>query len=233
MRLLLIRHGQMEIRASQAADVAALNRLFSAEVQGGLTERGRAEAGRVARLLAGRRIDAVMASPLMRAQQTARVTAEALGLDVAIHGGLTELRTGGLPAGTRAARLIDSLARSALPVGAKRALLSAISVPLYYDRWQRGLTEGGESPAEFHGRVDALFRELRERHAPDASVALFAHGYLIFTLSLRLSRSMRQRASVWRRPYIPNGAVTEIDLSRDGVATMIRYAEASHLVDRP
>lgn len=229
VRLLWIRHGQMDVRAHQARDVDALNRLFSQEVQGCLTARGRREAEDVARALSARRVDHLVSSPLVRARETGEVVAAALGLDLEICDDVVELRTGGLRPESRSARVIGALAAAPLPAGPKRALISAITVPLYFRAWRSGRTTDGESPDHFEGRVRRVFDDLRARRAPDDVVALFAHGYLIASLAYRLAATPRERWLVWRKPYIPNGGITEVELAEGGRAQLVTYAEAGHL----
>lgn len=219
----------MDVRAHHARDVDALNRLFSQDVQGSLTDRGRREAADVARALSGRRVDLLLSSPLLRARETGEVVAAALGRDLEVRDELVELRTGALLPDSRSARFIGALARSPLPEAPKRAVLSAVTVPLYFRAWRSGRTVGGEDAKEFEARVGRVFDDLRGRMRNDDVVALFAHGYLIASLALRLAKTARQRLMIWRRPYIPNGGITEIELSPDGHAEVIAYAEAAHL----
>lgn len=56
-----------------------------------LSELGRTQAAATAAFLAGERIDAIVASPLQRACQTAQPLADALGLDVEVVEGLREI----------------------------------------------------------------------------------------------------------------------------------------------
>ncbi|MHB1615302.1 MAG: bifunctional RNase H/acid phosphatase [Actinomycetes bacterium] len=88
--LLLLRHGQTEL---------TVGKRFSGRggADPGLTPTGRAQAGRAAGRLSQAAaagtpgpVAAVVASPLTRAQQTAEVVAEALGLDVVIDPGFAE-----------------------------------------------------------------------------------------------------------------------------------------------
>lgn len=60
----------------------------------GLSDEGRRQAARTAEFLAGRAIDAVFSSPLLRAQETARELAQPHGLDVAAVEGLIEVDVG-------------------------------------------------------------------------------------------------------------------------------------------
>ncbi len=219
----------MDVRAHHARDVHALNRLFSQEVEGCLTERGRREATDVARALAARRVDHLVSSPLVRARETGEVVAGALRLDLEICPDIVELRTGGLRPESRSAQLIGALAAAPLPAGPKRALISAVTVPLYFRAWRSGRTIDGESPEHFEARVRRVFDDLGARRDPSDVVALFAHGYLIASLAYRLAATPRERWLVWRKPYIPNGGITEVELDPHGRSRLLSYAEAAHL----
>jgi probable phosphoglycerate mutase len=228
MRLYWFRHGQMEIRASQVADAAAIDRLFNQELEGGLSARGRAEARRVAERLRGERLDGLYASPLLRARETGEIAARTLDRELTITAALAELRTGHLAHDTWAARWVRAASAAPLRPTVKRAVLGGSLIPLYFHAWRRGRTVGGESPLELRQRVGGFLGELEARHPADATVALFAHGYLIFTLAHGLARTPWARAALWRRPHIPNGGLTEMVLER-GALQLVRYADARHL----
>jgi probable phosphoglycerate mutase len=228
MRLYWIRHGQMEIRASARLDVRAINRFFNQEEQAGLSARGRAEAERVAARLAREKIDAIYASPLLRAHETALVSSVALGLPIQTAAAISELRTGHLPEESAAAAWVRAMMRAPGRPGVKRAVLGGTLIPLYFHAWRTGKTTGGETPAELRERVRSFYAALEAEHEPDARVALFAHGYLIFTLCRELAKSRLHRLALWRRAYIPNGAITEMTLER-GELELVRYADAGHL----
>ncbi|MFT4082579.1 MAG: histidine phosphatase family protein [Nocardioides sp.] len=88
MRLLLIRHGQTPSNVSGALDTG---------IPGpGLTELGRAQARAIPEALAGQRIGAISASPMIRTQFTAAPLAERLGLPVTVRAGLEEISAGDL-----------------------------------------------------------------------------------------------------------------------------------------
>lgn len=72
MRLWLLRHGQAEPQARSDAERA-------------LTAHGREEVRQMAVQLQGRRLGAILASPYVRAQQTAALVREALGFTDGIH----------------------------------------------------------------------------------------------------------------------------------------------------
>jgi probable phosphoglycerate mutase len=80
MELILIRHGLPE-RSGETDDPP-------------LSAEGREQALRVARWLAGERIDAVYASPMVRARQTAEPFAAAGGHDIRLHHGVVEFDRG-------------------------------------------------------------------------------------------------------------------------------------------
>lgn len=229
MRLLFVRHGQMEGRAHRNVDRAAIDRVFQQAHDGPLSDLGRRQAARVADHFARHRVGAVYASSLRRARETAEVTAERLGQTVEVRDDLRELRTGALPDGSRRARFVELAARSPLPEPARRAVLGATLIPLYFQSWYVGRTVGGETRAGFDARLERVFDELRRRHRPDDRVALFAHGYLILLAALDAAPGLRGRARVARRPYIPNGSITEIELDPSGRATLVRYAKTRHL----
>jgi probable phosphoglycerate mutase len=81
----LVRHGQTARSATGT---------YSGRLDVELTEIGRAQARRAARQLAGKSIDAVITSPLMRARDTGQAIAEAAGVGLAIDERLTEVDYG-------------------------------------------------------------------------------------------------------------------------------------------
>jgi probable phosphoglycerate mutase len=216
----------MEIRASAVGDFEAINRFFNQEAEGGLSERGRREAAEVADYFRRKPVDAVYASPMTRALQTATYTAEALDLEVGVLDEVRELRTGRLPDSSLAARWLRAVNRAPLlPERAKRLALGATLIPLYYQQWRRGRTEGGESRRELEERIAAAFDRVRRAHADNARVALFAHGYLIFYMSVALVRPPLSRFQALRRPYIPNGSITQMELPETGPPRLLSYAQ--------
>ncbi len=85
MQLVLVRHA-LPVRIDATADGAA------ADPE--LAERGWDQARRVVAALVDDQIDAIYASPALRARQTAAPLAEALGLEVVIEPGLAEFDAG-------------------------------------------------------------------------------------------------------------------------------------------
>lgn len=87
-RLILVRHGQTRSNVHGLLDTAAPG--------ADLTAIGREQAVGMISVLAGERIDRVVASPLARTVQTATPIAEERGLDLGIHAGLREVLAGEL-----------------------------------------------------------------------------------------------------------------------------------------
>lgn len=87
-RLILVRHGQTRSNVHGLLDTAAPG--------ADLTPLGRQQAQAVVDVLAGERIDRVVASPLARTVQTATPIAEERGLGLGTHSGLREILAGDL-----------------------------------------------------------------------------------------------------------------------------------------
>jgi probable phosphoglycerate mutase len=111
-----------------------------------LTEYGVAQARAAAQAIAAEPVDAIYASPLLRAQQTAEPVAEAAGMTPTTLEGLAEigLDTGGMT-----------------QTQADRFFVEAMSRPLE-DFWEG--FPGGESFRDFHGRVTRTLGELLAKH---------------------------------------------------------------------
>jgi broad specificity phosphatase PhoE len=230
MKLYWVRHGQMARRGSLQADLQAVNRFFDQQTAGGLSAHGLEQAERVAEWFGRHPPQAVYTSPLERARQTADITAKRLGRRVHVREELRELRTGRLREHSPEGRVVSQLASSALvPPTLRPTLLGATAIPLYYQCWRRERTEGGEPPSELHARLERLFDELRHTCDPHAPVALFAHGYLLFHVVRHVVRRSPLRTDLWRRPYIPHGAITEMELPGQGAPRLERYALTGHL----
>jgi alpha-ribazole phosphatase len=148
--LYLIRHGEVEH--------AAEGRFFGhTDVE--LSAAGRLQVDALARWLGPEPIDAVYASDLARARQSAAPLAAARGLDAVTVPALREMAMGqweGLTFGEIRERAPDALGR-----------------------WLANLTTfpfpGGESLGDLRARVMPALREILDRHA-GGRVALVAHG---------------------------------------------------------
>jgi probable phosphoglycerate mutase len=149
--LYLVRHGAHD----------RLGRMLCGRMDGvGLGEAGRAQAAAVAERLAREPIAAVYASPLERAQETARPLAERLGEPVETLEGVVEIDFGAWT-GKRFDELEPDPA---------------------WQAWnaERGLHRppGGESMAEAQVRAVRAVEAVRRRH-PDQAVAVFSHADVI------------------------------------------------------
>ena len=124
---------------------------------------GRAQAARLAQLLAGERVAALYSSPLERARETAEPIATALGLDVQLAAGLTEIDVG-----EWTGRSFDELHTD--------------------DRWhvwnrerEAGCPPGGEPMRDVQGRALQHIEDWRAAH-PDQTVIAVSHSDVIKTV---------------------------------------------------
>ena len=161
----LVRHGSHD----------RLDRVLCGRTEGvGLGEPGRAEAGRTADHLQRERPTAVYASPLQRAQETARVIADALGVEVRSDDRLVEIDFGDWN-GARFEDLADD------------------------PRWTRWNTvrgaarpPGGETMLEVQARTAGFLEDMLERH-DGATVCAVSHSDVIkaalaYALGLAIDR---------------------------------------------
>jgi probable phosphoglycerate mutase len=139
--------------------------LWQGHADPGLSARGQAQAQALALALAGAGIEAIAASDLRRARETAAVVAEALGLEPLHDPRLRERDLG---------------------------TWSGLSTPQIAGRWPAELARvrardpdfrpgGGESIRDVRGRAAGFFRELAARPGP-ARWAVVTHGGVIRAL---------------------------------------------------
>jgi probable phosphoglycerate mutase len=142
MELLLIRHGLPD-RSDEHSDPP-------------LSAEGRDQARRLARWLAGEKIDVVVSSPMKRAVQTAEPFLEASGHTLRTHPGVTEF---------------DRDAGSYIPLEVLKAE--------DYEAWKAFVAgEIGADIALFQKMVVAALEEIIAEH-PGRRVAVFCHGGVI------------------------------------------------------
>lgn len=147
MRLILIRHGQTQSNVEHALDTAYPG--------APLNETGLAQADALVAKLAGEPIEALYASTLIRAQQTAAPLARARGLDVVIDEGIREISAGVEEMSTDWTIYIDML-NSWSPSNLDAGL------------------EGGETAREFMTRFTNAVAAMEQ--AGDEHVAVVSHG---------------------------------------------------------
>ncbi|MFQ5593227.1 MAG: histidine phosphatase family protein [Anaerolineae bacterium] len=200
-RLILVRHGETEWNRTgryQGFAVTPLN------------ERGRWQAERVARRLAGWEIDAIYASDLPRAFQTAEPIARRLGLPINTTVALREVDVGeweGLTvpeiqvehAENWDACLVD-------PIGARR--------------------KGGESFAELADRVEKAFQQWQVLHAGEIVLAVTHGGPIQVLVCTILGLPLRFR----RRLRIGNTSITTL-AHHDGQWYLETLNDTAHLED--
>jgi broad specificity phosphatase PhoE len=146
--ILLVRHGETDWNSEGR---------WQGHADRPLNEAGRAQALALADSLAGRHIDAVYSSDLVRAHATARIVADRVGLPVELDAGLREVDVG-----EWSGRSHDDLERSD---------------PEGFRRWREGGKgwRGGESYEQMGERVVATVLEIARRH-PGGTVLVVTHG---------------------------------------------------------
>ena len=178
VRVLLVRHGQALSNLDPAPDLPP-------EKLDRLTELGRMQARRAAEALRRVPIERILTSPAGRAQETARVLADVLGLPVEPEPRLRSLELGRGPDG----RELDWDFREA--------------------EWGAGRDpspEGGESLEGVGKRVLGLVDELARR--PGRSLLLVAHSEV---LAAFVGEVLRLPAAKRWPPAVPNGSITVVE----------------------
>lgn len=199
-RLLLLRHGQTPL---------SVERRYSGRGNPDLTEVGRAQAaGAAARLGARGGIAAVVSSPLGRTRQTAQAAADALGLDVRVHDGLTETDFGQWEGLTfrEAAQRDPEL---------HRAWLKDTSVR----------PPDGESFDEVRLRVEAVRADLLDEY-PGQNVLVVSHVTPIKTL---LQLALDVGPTLLYRLHLDLASLSIAEFYPDGGASVRLVNDTSHL----
>jgi probable phosphoglycerate mutase len=201
--LLLIRHGETQWNQE-------------GRVQGWcdspLTDAGIAQARLLAARLAEERVDRLVASDLGRARETAAPIAERLGLRVELDPGLRERAYGILEGCTWAEAERghpDAYARIA-------ARDPAYAVP------------GGESAAQFHGRVIDAVERIASAHA-GGRIAIVAHGGVLGVV-FRHASGLPLDAP---RTYTLANASVNFLRYGGGTLSIERWGDVAHLADAP
>jgi probable phosphoglycerate mutase len=170
-----------------------------------LSEAGHAQAQHLAEYLAAERLDAIYASPLRRAMQTAEPVAAAQRLPITVVDDVAEW---------------DRNSNEYVPVEE----LKAANDP----RWQAMLrgewTVHDESPEEFRGRIVAAIEALIDSHGGDR-IAVVCHGgvingYLSEILGLGVNQGF----------FYPNyTSIHRVAAARSGERSVVTVNETSHL----
>ncbi|MGD9765350.1 MAG: histidine phosphatase family protein [Candidatus Binatia bacterium] len=148
MAIFLIRHGETVLNAARIVQMPDTP----------LSPRGRAQAERLARRLAGEGIGLILSSDLPRARMTAECLRDTTGAPIALDPGLQERNFGEVRGQPYSALGVDLLAPDFEP-------------------------PGGEPWAEFYARVDAVWQRIAAAAAAAAgSLAVVTHGLVCHAL---------------------------------------------------
>jgi broad specificity phosphatase PhoE len=201
MLLRLARHGESEGN-------------FAGSLQGSrydtpLSARGRRQAEALAIRLADEGVDAVWASPMVRARETAAIVAAPHGLSVSVDADLVEFDWGGW-----SGRPFD---------GALEQEVSTVRA-----RWRAGETDlapsGGESPATVAVRAARFLERLRGTGARAPLVV--AHGrFNRILMTLLLGRPLSRMDEIRQR----NGSLSAFEWDGDGAASPILLDDVDHI----
>jgi 2,3-bisphosphoglycerate-dependent phosphoglycerate mutase len=195
--LLLIRHAEPERVAPGSS---------SAPADPVLTERGRAEAERLAAWLEHEPIDAILSSPLRRARETAEIVGTALGIDVAVNDGLMEY---------------DARADFYIPVEELRETRHHHWRAMIEGRWEE---LGGEDPDMFQDRIVPCVDAIIGRF-PGGRVAAVCHGGVI---NVYLAALLGLERHLWFEPGYTS--ISRVAAARTGERSVVTLNETAHLV---
>jgi len=195
MELLLIRHA-LPIRRE----------LESGAADPELSDDGLAQAVHLAQYLSSEHLDAVYASSMQRARQTAAPVAAAHDLDIALRDGITEF---------------DRFSSEYVPVEE----LKAAGDP----RWQQmldGVWDGDESPEDFNQRTIAAIETIIGEHSGQR-VAVVCHGGVI---NAYITSILGLTDQFSRGFFYPNyTSIHRVAASSQGDRSVITLNETSHL----
>ena len=200
MRLVLVRHGETEWNTQQR---------YQGHQAIPLNDHGRWQAAQAAERLIDYAVQAVYASDIARAWETATIIGEVLQLPVQP---LTDFReiNDGLWAGRTPTELDDLYPDH---------MSEYRAAPATTQRLQ------GESYAQVQQRMWTGFMALAERHAQQTVVAV-SHGGAIRALVCALLEAPLEH---WKRLWIENGAFVEIVAHSDGYWRIMRLNDVAHL----
>ena len=198
-RIIAIRHGE--------TDWNATNRI-QGQLDIGLNDVGRWQARRLAAALTDEALDALYASDLMRARDTAQALAERTGLEVRTDEGLRERGFG----------VFEGLTFAEID----------LRYPEPAHRWrQRDASfgpEGGETLALFYERAVGAVTSLAARHRGQ-HIAVVAHGGVLDALYRAATRLALDAPRTWQ---VGNASINRL-LATDAGLTLVGWADSLHL----
>jgi broad specificity phosphatase PhoE len=198
LHLILVRHGETEWN---------VQRRYQGQFNVPLSSVGRQQAERIAERLASQKIDAVYASDLERASETAAIIAAKHNLAVASEPRLRELKFGVLEGLT-----FDE---------------AQIQYPEMITAWLKDFNQppqGAETIDLFNARIISLLDELKQKH-DEETLLLVGHGGSLSELVrvvLGLSREKRWYLEM------ENASLSEVSIAEDYVS-LKRLNDTGHL----
>ena len=199
----LLRHGETALSAE---------RRFAGRGDLPLTGLGEKQAAAAAARLAGRKVDAIVSSPLRRARQTADAVAAATGVPVSVEDGLMEVDFGEWEG------LTFAEARERWPDELTAWLADPSLAP-----------PGGESFADAAARVGPALDRVLAAH-PAESVVVVSHVTPIKTV---ICRAMLAPPAAMFRFHLDLASLTEIDWFADGPVLLRSLNDTAHLAGIP
>jgi probable phosphoglycerate mutase len=201
--LVLIRHGETDMNRELR---------FQGHVDVALNAIGLEQARRLAARMAGQKADAIYASDLLRAQQTAKPIARGLALQAFPEAGLREQSFGRVD-GMR----VDDI---------------KVQHPEAWEGWLRfdehyAMPEG-ESTYQFHRRVMEAVHRLAAAHR-EGKLVLVTHGGVL-DMIYRTARCLGLNGP--RQSEIPNAGFNRVRV-RGGAIDILDWADTKHLADLP
>jgi 2,3-bisphosphoglycerate-dependent phosphoglycerate mutase len=200
-RVIAIRHGETDWNAATR---------IQGQIDIDLNARGREQARRVARALADEELQAVYASDLQRALNTARPLADRVGVAVRTDAALRERHFGSFEGLTWAE------VEQHHPESSKR--------------WRERDTSfgppGGETLARFHERAVAAMAAVAARHRGQ-HIAIVTHGGVLDLLYRAASRIALDAPRTWQ---LGNTSINRVLHGEHGF-TLVGWNDNSHLAD--
>lgn len=202
--MIFVRHGE---------SMGNLNKLFYGHTNGGLTEKGKAQAAKTSEYLRDIHIDAAFASDLIRAYETGRIVAEPHGLTVTPNVGLREIFAGEW----------ENMSFSDIPT----------KYPDTHRVWMSDIgnsrPDGGESVRELSERVRGAVWNIAEEN--DGKTVLIAtHATPIRVLACEwYGKSVEAAQSI---DWVKNASVSIVDYDvKKHTTAVVLYDEASFMGD--
>jgi probable phosphoglycerate mutase len=199
-RVIAVRHGETDWNAGTR---------IQGQLDVGLNDKGRWQAARAAQALAGEGLQAVYASDLARAHDTALAIGAACGLPVRRDSGLRERSFGAFEGLTWAEIERDHPEDAA--------------------RWRARDLEfapaGGETLRRFYARVVEAAHRLAAAH-PGETIALVAHGGVMDCLYRAAARVPLEASRTWQ---LGNAAINRLLFSAEGGFGLVGWSDTAHL----